>query len=152
MSARRHHSQSRIDPIDLLPGQNLDPCHLLAFSGKIEHLSASRALDLVAFEVGGDLELQAADAGQKYELIDSPHDVADLVYLFLTPLLFCCLCVGLAQFDIFLQADRPCRDNAGGVRHCRIRFRVLLEGSSLRHIPQDFDPLRDRRMRARQVR
>ena len=60
------------------------------------HFIASGTFHVLALEVGRDFELQAADAGQKHELVDSSHDVTHLAHLILETVLLRRLGAGLA--------------------------------------------------------
>ena len=101
--------------------------------GQVEDPFASRALDLVAFEIRRDFEFQAADASQECEAVDHAHDVADLARLFLAAYFLLGLFAGLAQSNIlFCQG-------AGG-NYCFVMsyiakgVGVVLEGCAVGHI------------------
>ena len=75
------------------------------FMWNIEDPVTAGTLNAVAFEVRGDFELQPAEAGQKYELIDPSHNVADLPHLLFEAFFLRLFRTGLAQGNIFLFAQ-----------------------------------------------
>ena len=90
------------------------------FLRDVERSIAAGALDLVGFEVGGYFELQAAEAGQEYELIHLSHNIADLAHLFFHSLLLFFAGLRLAYGNFLL--------GKGGEGDGRFAVRYLGEG------------------------